>query len=359
MVTTLKRPPARWASESPLGFEAGDTNLHRYVGNSPPNSTDPSGMDELPYKLSPSSTELPIPWSDYPSYASNAGFLEFDAGKNTGSANFRNWLKADPAAAHLFLMKLTSQYYYHVKAASSAYDIPEALLYSFIVGENMEFAWNDFNGYGSSTGCGQLTPAIRKHYRIDIKDVPWRESHYRRSIAGFPDNIPPQVRPNFRLSDAMGYAPITTADREVFQVAAVINGMLEEIFTAAKKNKIAQGRLDWAGGLGIELEKSRPSAEQLQNFFGHGLGPLASILIELNGENPHATGYPHKLQPYEYHQPFTRFQSDIIYDGFKNGWLRVGPNGTLEWSVDGGKTYFTPAAPRMNPFYPFARCEQR
>lgn len=34
----------RFLSEDPLGFDAGDTNLQRYVGNSSPNFTDPSGM---------------------------------------------------------------------------------------------------------------------------------------------------------------------------------------------------------------------------------------------------------------------------------------------------------------------------
>lgn len=31
-------------ANDPLGFEAGDTNLYRYVGNSPTNATDPSGL---------------------------------------------------------------------------------------------------------------------------------------------------------------------------------------------------------------------------------------------------------------------------------------------------------------------------
>ncbi len=34
----------RWISEDPIGFSAGDTNLARYVSNSPTNATDPSGM---------------------------------------------------------------------------------------------------------------------------------------------------------------------------------------------------------------------------------------------------------------------------------------------------------------------------
>ena len=34
-----------WLTPDPLGFAAGDTNLNRYVGNSPTNATDPSGLD--------------------------------------------------------------------------------------------------------------------------------------------------------------------------------------------------------------------------------------------------------------------------------------------------------------------------
>ena len=34
----------RFISVDPIGFEAGDTNLYRYVGNNSTNSTDPSGM---------------------------------------------------------------------------------------------------------------------------------------------------------------------------------------------------------------------------------------------------------------------------------------------------------------------------
>ncbi len=34
----------RWTSEDPLGFDAGDTNLNRYVNNEPTDMTDPSGL---------------------------------------------------------------------------------------------------------------------------------------------------------------------------------------------------------------------------------------------------------------------------------------------------------------------------
>ena len=36
----------RWISEDPIGFEAGDANLYRYVGNGPTNAVDPSGLEE-------------------------------------------------------------------------------------------------------------------------------------------------------------------------------------------------------------------------------------------------------------------------------------------------------------------------
>jgi RHS repeat-associated protein len=37
----------RWISEDPIGFAAGDSNLYRYVGNSPTNATDPSGLASM------------------------------------------------------------------------------------------------------------------------------------------------------------------------------------------------------------------------------------------------------------------------------------------------------------------------
>jgi RHS repeat-associated protein len=44
----------RWLSEDPIGFDAGDANLYRYVGNSPPNATDPTGERTLkPYETLP------------------------------------------------------------------------------------------------------------------------------------------------------------------------------------------------------------------------------------------------------------------------------------------------------------------
>lgn len=37
----------RWQSQDPAGFEAGDSNLYRYVTNMPTLATDPAGQDFL------------------------------------------------------------------------------------------------------------------------------------------------------------------------------------------------------------------------------------------------------------------------------------------------------------------------
>jgi len=37
----------RWISKDPMGFDAGDSNLYRYLNNSPTNGIDPSGLDAI------------------------------------------------------------------------------------------------------------------------------------------------------------------------------------------------------------------------------------------------------------------------------------------------------------------------
>lgn len=43
----------RFYQEDPIGFDSGDPNLHRYVGNNPTNFTDPSGLDKLTIDFQP------------------------------------------------------------------------------------------------------------------------------------------------------------------------------------------------------------------------------------------------------------------------------------------------------------------
>lgn len=44
----------RWLEEDPIGFDAGDMDLYRYVGNDPTNATDPSGLAKLIVVSTPS-----------------------------------------------------------------------------------------------------------------------------------------------------------------------------------------------------------------------------------------------------------------------------------------------------------------
>ncbi len=45
---TASRASDLFRSAQPLGFAAGDRNLYRYVGNSPTNFTDPTGLEQFP-----------------------------------------------------------------------------------------------------------------------------------------------------------------------------------------------------------------------------------------------------------------------------------------------------------------------
>lgn len=48
----------RWMSQDPMGFDAGDSNLYRYVTNAPTNGTDSSGKqdDDIPLSVQPGPT---------------------------------------------------------------------------------------------------------------------------------------------------------------------------------------------------------------------------------------------------------------------------------------------------------------
>jgi hypothetical protein len=49
----------RWTTEDPIGFRAGDANLFRFVGNSPTNLTDPSGLFPHPDRKDPLEADGP------------------------------------------------------------------------------------------------------------------------------------------------------------------------------------------------------------------------------------------------------------------------------------------------------------
>jgi RHS repeat-associated protein len=52
----------RFLSQDPLGFDAGDNNWYRYVGNDPLNATDPTGKEAEPHTVSPQEWDLRRYW---------------------------------------------------------------------------------------------------------------------------------------------------------------------------------------------------------------------------------------------------------------------------------------------------------
>jgi RHS repeat-associated protein len=68
---------ARWLSEDPLGFEAGDVNLYRYVGNNSTNTSDPSGFEGLSGEVSAPGIPLSLPYRVI-KFSYTPDFLPFD-----------------------------------------------------------------------------------------------------------------------------------------------------------------------------------------------------------------------------------------------------------------------------------------
>jgi RHS repeat-associated protein len=78
----------RWTSQDPLGFGVDDTNLYRYVANSSPNATDPSGMahaslgpdpynpEPSPKSSAPTTPSSPEPTASGPAASPTAGAPE-------------------------------------------------------------------------------------------------------------------------------------------------------------------------------------------------------------------------------------------------------------------------------------------
>jgi RHS repeat-associated protein len=76
----------RWTQTDPIGFDAGDTNLYRYVGNGPVNGVDPSGLREKDFGMSRrhdgtiklKEVKEPGPLSNYWHYFFNSGEMDSD-----------------------------------------------------------------------------------------------------------------------------------------------------------------------------------------------------------------------------------------------------------------------------------------
>ncbi len=72
---------ARWMSQDPLGFDAGDSNLYRYAANAPTIATDPSGLDDTPSMPTPQqwlAGDVPAIWRQQQQWQMDAARLTAD-----------------------------------------------------------------------------------------------------------------------------------------------------------------------------------------------------------------------------------------------------------------------------------------
>jgi RHS repeat-associated protein len=91
----------RFVSQDPKGFNAGDTNLYRYVGNEPTSSRDTSGLGDEPamgqrkppasFPLPPDPTGLPSGWLLDPSHRDPNGTRHRDP-----NGNWLDWHPGNP-----------------------------------------------------------------------------------------------------------------------------------------------------------------------------------------------------------------------------------------------------------------------
>ena len=83
--------PSLFPSSTPLGYTARDTNLTRYVGNSPTNATDPSGLQALSPPAGAGSSHTPEAPFDLTGDAA-APHVRFETGQ---------WFTWFPGISHL------------------------------------------------------------------------------------------------------------------------------------------------------------------------------------------------------------------------------------------------------------------
>ena len=96
----------RWISQDPIGFEAGDANLYRYVNNSALTMIDPLGLERQPTLTSEEAEKLHKDLKEYAKLANlGAGFY----GKGLGASNFLNYLNGRGTCVYAGPDKLSEQ----------------------------------------------------------------------------------------------------------------------------------------------------------------------------------------------------------------------------------------------------------
>jgi len=82
----------RWLSEDPIGFDGGDANLYRYVGNNATGATDPSGLWEVQGKtLQKVYKSLKVRFEKENNYGDHLGVLHVSGGNGTSKKTENGW----------------------------------------------------------------------------------------------------------------------------------------------------------------------------------------------------------------------------------------------------------------------------
>jgi RHS repeat-associated protein len=311
----------RFISKDPIGFAAGDVNQYRYVGNGPVEATDPSGLQDF---------GLP-PWNKMPTYSPDQGWLDFNAGNNSGNTPFRRWIADDPRRASDFIQGVYDKYHGKVQIAARHYGVSEFLIYTTIIPEVINFSWADYYDFGASKGPGQLTPAIINYYGVGREvdnlcesqqntlgptPLPWRDRRAMKDILQKASILDMQLR-EIELA-AKGGGKLVVGDKRVIDVPAMSKEFIE-----------------WAGGIKDANALSRPNRVKnpaaVKDFFGNGMPVLVAMLISMNRNNPGATGNPSGMHQYEGRQGIVGPQSQIGYSLTRSGYFRCDNSGRFNW----------------------------
>jgi RHS repeat-associated protein len=319
---------ARFISQDPIGFAAGDANLYRYVGNKPTMATDPSGLWEEPSK-----SQQPFylfPWSEFPGHVPGDGVVNgllIEGPDGEGQRAFQSWVVNDPARARRFFDKFESQWGDLIRHASKANDTPEGVAMAFVFSEIVNFRWNDYHDFGKTRGPGQLSNASIEYYGTRQR---WEERpngietdrgqifvSQVRSLA----SLGQLHVPNYAKRSDEVYLI-----QQMYYVTWILSMQAKELALAARGG----GTLQTSGGRSINVAPMSPdllSTDRMAPYltppvgvdFHKNLGRLAIMLSQMNRHHPRATGGQEKMLyegPYSPASPQANFLEFMFSNGY-------------------------------------------
>jgi RHS repeat-associated protein len=316
----------QFISADPIGFEAGDGNLYRYVGNGPIDGTDPSGLEP------PKAARYYVhPWEQFPGYTPG-GLLNPNAGNNSGNVAVLKWFREDPQHARVFFGEIMEQWGGVVAEAAKANDIPEALVWCSVFAEMVNFGWADYHDFGASRGPGQLTAATEAYYGCQDKwdERPGGIGTARGAIF---------IKRLYSLDElgqitlpTSGGASVNNLAQQLYYLSHVLQMQAREIRLAARGG----GVLSVPGGGQVKVPAMNPSYISGARFplstefrnppvgrdFHQNLARLSLMMVIMNRENPGATG-GNKPPIYTGRFSIVGPQSLFVHQMFANGYFGI------------------------------------